>query len=106
MNKAADLGYVQAAKLIGRDVLVLGLIPLGQPHPYFQWAVDARLSNGQRLHFPAGVVVEQQVRESPVLPVWARLTWAKGSVYCYYKLLLAQTIEVRRAKRKRTKIKA
>jgi hypothetical protein len=95
-RRKADLGYVHPRELVGRSLLVLGLIPLGQPHPYFQCAVDARLPNGQRLHFPAGKVVEQQVRETPVLPVWARLLWQKGSNHPYYKLELAETIEVRK----------
>jgi hypothetical protein len=55
------------------------------------------------LHFPAGVVVEQQVRETLVLPVWARLTWKEGGEHPYYLLQLGQTIELRRAKPKRTK---
>jgi hypothetical protein len=104
-RKQADLGYVHARKLIGRSLLLLGLRPLGQPHPYFRCAVDARLPNGQRLHFPAGKVVEQQVQETPVLPVWARLKWQEGSAHSYYKLLLAQTIDWQRAKRRRAKRK-
>jgi len=100
-----DLGYVHASKLVGRSLLLLGLRPLGQPHPYFQCAVDARLRNGQRLHFPAGKVVEQQIRETPVLPVWGKLTWQEGSAHSYYKLLLAQTIDWQRTKPKRAKSK-
>jgi hypothetical protein len=101
-----DLGYIHASKLVGRDILLLGFVSLGQPHPYFKWAVAARLSNGQQLHFPAGVVVEDQIRNAPVLPVWAKLIWAKGTKHPYYKLLLAQIIDWKRAKPKRTKSEA
>jgi hypothetical protein len=101
MNNAKDLGYVHARELVGRDMLILGLRPLGQSHPHFRCAVDARLPNGQRLHFPAGVVVEQQVQGAPVLPVWARLTLKEGSFHSYYLLRLAETIKVKRATKKR-----
>jgi hypothetical protein len=104
-RKAADLGYVHARELVGRSLLVLGLRPLGQPHPYFRCAVDARLPTGQRLHFPAGKVVEQQIRETPVLPVWTRLLWQEGYPHSYYLLELAQTIDWKRIKSKRGKSK-
>jgi hypothetical protein len=92
----ADLGYVHASKLVGQVMLVIGLEPAQDDYPYARFIVRTRLQNGSRLHFHAGVVVEQQIKETP-LPIWARLLWREGIKHPYYILELARTISVERA---------
>jgi hypothetical protein len=93
--QAGFIPCVHARSLIGKTMLILALKPI-EGHPYAKFVVHARLKNRLRLYFPAGVVVEQQIKETP-LPVWAKLLWREGIKHPYYILELARTISVERA---------
>lgn len=99
-----DLGLIEPQRLIDSKMLVLGIDP-SENDAYNRWMVSARFTNGRSFYFPAGIVVEQQLRECRVFPVWARLVWHEGQQHGYYRLILARTTSIERINKQRRRKK-
>ena len=88
--------YVHPSDLVGKNMLIVGWTPFN--HPQFRVAVYARLGkrNMKPIHFAAGAVVEQQVARDIRWPTWAKLERIESkNNRWYYKLALAETVEIK-----------
>jgi hypothetical protein len=56
--------------------------------------VHAELEDGRRVCFRAGVVVRHQLENQRFFPVWVRLNLVQGKQHEYYRLDIANTVQV------------
>ena len=85
---------VRATDVLGRTMLIE---PLSFVPHLMGVCVHARLETGEEFYFPAPKVVEVQLRENKLFPIWAKLVAAEGKNWTYYKLVFAEAVSWQRA---------